>query len=232
MAREDIYFLDTNVVIGACEFIRVQKSGGNPESCKVVYDSLVELVNSGHKVYISPISIAELCFRYHRWFYQIRKGKELAPFDEIFGRGATWETTEEDRVNADQLIEDFILEGQAIGIELSRVDQTDVMKLARVLYKYSSPAVESYDIGIYANAILENAKYILHSDKGLSRVIDSVRKNYKNNIINDIILLFGEDKYPFIKSRKDLPCTQKPHKKQGLINKAISFIKKENPTSQ
>jgi len=230
MSGKDIYFLDTNVVINACEFIRVQKSGGNPESCRVAHDSLNELVQSGHIVFLSPVTITELCFLYHRWFYQERKRKEFAPFDEIFGRDATWETTEEDRINTDLLIEDFIREGQNIGIELSRVDQTDVMKLARMLYKYSSPAVESYDIAIYANAILENAKYILHSDRRLSQAIDSVRKNYKDKVINDVITLFGEDKYPFIKSRKDLPCSQKPHKhKDGVLGKALGFFKRDSP---
>ena len=217
MSAQETYFLDTNVLVRVSECLRVKREGGDTSKLEPLipyYAFLLQLLNNGHRVVISRISILEMYFIYHRWFYYDRKSEERAPFGEIFGREATYELEDKEREKIVDIMENFIQESKNIGIEFSNVDQRDVIELAEILYNGSKPSVEAYDLSIYANSILEYSNYLVTDDGKLSRAIDYLRKNYKEKIQREIIDRFREEKYPYWAEDHNLPNAKKPKQKK------------------
>ncbi len=209
MSLIEIYFLDTNILVKTSEYLRVKEEGGDVSKLEKYYTFLQQILNNGHKLVISKISILELYFLYHRWFYYDKKREERAPFDEIFGREATYELEYQERTKIKDIIEVFVQSSKSLGIEFSNVDQNDVFELAEVLYEGSKPSVEPYNLMIYANSILECSKYLVTDDGSLRKAIDYLRKHCREKIRMEITNRFGEAKYPWIE-RHDLPQARKP----------------------
>jgi len=208
MPAIETYFLDTNVLVKTCEYFRVKKKGGNVEKLEPYYNFVQQLSEDGNKLLINRISILEMYFLYHRQFYQKRKIEELAPFEEVFGK--PYELENEEREQIEEIVSEFIKEIGKLGIEFTGVDQKDVLKLAQTLYRGAKPSVEPYDLEIYANSILENARYLVTDDGALRKTIDHFRKSYKKQIRSEIVDSFGEEKYPHWKRPHALPDALKP----------------------
>lgn len=206
----ETYFLDTNILVKCCEYLIVKEGGGNTSKSESYYVFLQQLLDKGHRLVISRISILEMYFLYHRWFYYDKKRAERAPFDEIFGREATYELENPERAEIEGIIGDFIQEIMTLGIEFSNVDRNDVFELAEILYRGSRPSVEPYNLSIYANSILESSKYLVTNDGPLRKAIDYLRKNYREEVCRKIMGRFGEEKYPYWAEKRDLPNTKKP----------------------
>ena len=206
----ETYFLDTNVLVKLCEYFRLKSEGGEAEKFGLHYDFVQQLLEKGYKVIISRISILEMHFLYHRWFYWGKKVVERASFNEMFGRDATYELEDNDRQQVEGIISEFVEEVGKLGIEFSKVDQSDVLRLAEILYRRAKPSVGPYDLEIYANTILESAQYLVTSDRRLRRAIDYFGKNYQTQIRNEIIASFGEGKYPYWGKRHNLPNARDP----------------------
>lgn len=204
------YFLDTNILVKTSEYFRVKEEGGDVSKLESYYAFLRQTRNDGHKLIISRISILEMYFLYHRWFYYDKKREERAPFNEIFGREATYELEDRERIQIRDIIEDFVQRSKSLGIEFSNVDQNDVLELVEILYKGSKPSVEPYNLIIYANSILECSKYLVTDDGALRRAINYLREHYKEEIRREIIDRFGEAKYPYWIKEHDLPNARKP----------------------
>jgi len=201
----ETYFLDTNVLVKLCEYFRVKSEGGDTEKFGQHYDFLHQLLEKGYKVIISRISILEMHFLYHRWFYWDKKLSARASFNEMFGRDATYELEDDERQRVEGIISEFVEKVGKLGIEFSKVDQSDVLRLAEILYGRAKPSVEPYDLEIYANTILESAQYLLTNDGALCRAIDYFGRNHQKQIRNEIIASFGEGKYAYWGKRHDLP---------------------------
>ncbi|MBT9132563.1 MAG: hypothetical protein DDT31_01049 [Syntrophomonadaceae bacterium] len=206
----ETYFLDTNVLVKLCEYFRLKSGGGDAEKFGLHYDFVQQLLEKGYKVIISRISILEMHFLYHRWFYWGKKVAERASFNEMFGKDATYELEDNERQRIEAIMSEFIEKAGQLGIEFSKVDQSDVLRLAEILYRRAKPSVEPYDLEIYANAILESAQYLVTTDGPLRRAIDYFRKNYQEQIRNEIIASFGEGKYPYWGKRYNLPKARRP----------------------
>lgn len=206
----ETYFLDTNILVKCCEYLIAKKEGGNTNKLEPYYVFLQQLLKRGHRLVINRISILEMYFLYHRWFYYDKKSKERAPFGEIFGREATYELEDQERARIVDLMENFIQESKNMGIEFSTVDQGDVIELAEILYRGSKPSVEAYNLSIYANCILECSKCLLTDDGRLCKAIDYLRKKYREEIRREIIDKFGEEKYHYWAVKRDLPKPKKP----------------------
>jgi len=206
----ETYFLDTNVLVKISEYFRMNKEGGDISRLEPCYVSLQQLLNNGYRLVISKISILEMYFLYHRWFYYDKKREERASFDEIFGRDATYELENSERAEIESIIEGFIQESKNIGIEFSAIDQGDVIELAKILYRGSRPSVEPYDLAIYANSILECSECLVTGDGPLRRAIEYLRKDYRNEVRREIMERFGEEKYPYWAEKHNLPNTRKP----------------------
>jgi hypothetical protein len=213
MSAQETYFLDTNVLVRVSECLRVKREGGDTSKLKPLkpyYTFLLQLLNNGHRVVISRISILEMYFLYHRWFYYDKKSAERAPFDEIFGREANYELEDEEREEIVNIMESFIQESKNMGIAFSNVDKRDVIELAEILYSGSKPSVEPYDLSIYANSILDCSKYLVTDDGSLCKAIDYLRQKYKEEVTREIIDRFGEEKYPYWAQRHNLPNAKRP----------------------
>lgn len=210
MSTLDVYILDTSVLSKICEFARLSSSGGNVARFQPSYDFIAQLAGAGHRLMLSPVSFLELHFLYHRWFYWDGKVKDRASFDEIFGRDATYELDDSQKSEIDSIFSCFLTEATRLGIEFSTIDQNDVFRLAAFLYSITKPSVEAYDLAIYANAILDSAKYVITVDGQLLRAINHFRQNHKGAIRGQIISSFGEAKYPYWRRRRDLPNGRKP----------------------
>ncbi|MCW3130544.1 MAG: hypothetical protein N2V75_10675 [Methanophagales archaeon] len=216
----ETYFLDTNILVKTSEYLRVKEEGGDVSKLESYYAFLLQTRNDGHKLIISRISILEMYFLYHRWFYYKKKVEERASFDEIFGREATYELEDQERTEIEDIIEDSVQKSKSLGIEFSNVDQNDVLELTEILYKGSRPSVEPYNLIIYANSILECSKCLVTDDRQLRKAIDYLRKQYKEEIRKEIINRFGEAKYPYWIEEHDLPSAYKP-KANRKMHKSI-----------
>lgn len=204
------YFLDTNVLVKVSEYLRMIRERGDPRKLESYYTFLQQVIRNGHRVVISRISILEMYFLYHRWCYYDKKSKERAPFNEIFGRQATYELENPERVKIESTIANFIHEILKLGIEFSNIDGTDVLQLAEILYRGSKPSVEPYNLSIYANSILECSKCLVTDDGMLRKAIDYLRKYHRKEVRREIINRFGKGKYPYWAGNHDLPEAQKP----------------------
>lgn len=210
MPTIETYFLDTNVLVKVCEYFKVKKEGGNVEQLEPYYNFIQRLLGDGHKLLINETSVLEMYFLYHRWFYWRRKLEERASFDEMFGRDATYELEDSERRQIETILFEFIGDIQNLGIDFSKVDQSDVLRLAQVLYRGAKPSIEPYNLAIYANSILESAKCLITDDGSLRRAIGYFRKNYEKQIRNEIINSFGEERYPYWKRPHALPDALRP----------------------
>lgn len=210
MPAIETYFLDTNVLVKICEYFRIKGEGGGLERFEQYYQFVQRLLNDGHRLCLNKLSMLEMYFLYHRWFYWSKKIEERAPFDEIFGRGATYELEDGERREIERIIDEFATEARELGIEFSKVDQSDVLYLAEVLYRRTRPSVEAYDLTIYANSILENAAYLVTDDGPLRRAIDNFRKKHSDEIRTEIVNSFGTEKYPYWARRRALTQARRP----------------------
>lgn len=204
----ETYFLDTNVLVKLCEYFRMKSEGGDAEKFERFYDFVQQLMEKGYRILISRTSILEMYFLYHRWLYQSKKIAELAPFEEIFVKA--YELEDDERQRVEGIISEFIEGAGKLGIEFSKVDQSDVLRLGEILYGGAKPSVEPYDLEIYANTILESAQYLVTSDGPLRRAIDYFGRNYQKQIRNEIIASLGEGKYPYWGKRHNLPKARRP----------------------
>lgn len=210
MPAIETHFLDTNVLVKICEYFRIKDEGGDLKRFEQYYQFIQRLLNDGHRLFLNKLSVLEMYFLYHRWFYWSKKIEERAPFDEMFGRGATYELEDGERQKIEGIIDKFAKEMRELGIEFSKVDQSDVLYLAEVLYRRTRPSVEAYDLTIYANSILENAAYLVTDDGSLRRAIDNFRRKHGEEIRTEIVNSFGTDKYPYWARRHALPQARKP----------------------
>jgi len=208
----ETYFLDTNILVKCCEYLIAKKEGGNTNKLEPYYVYLQRLLKKGHRLVINRISILEMYFLYHRWFYYDKKRKERAPFDEIFGKEATYELEDQERDKIVDLMGNFIQETKNMGIEFSTIDQGDVVELAEILYKGSKPSVEAYNLSIYANSILECSKCLVTSDGDLCKAIHYLRQHYAEKVRTEIINRFGE-RYHYWVKKHDLPNAERPKTK-------------------